>query len=1164
MTSWTLIRRSLRFYARSHLAVLLGATVASAVLIGALTVGDSVRGSLRDLALARLGRIEWAIASPDRFFRAQLADDLAAQPESESPGTRTLNSGLVPAVELVATANRADGAARANRVQFLGIDERFWQLAPGGSPPFTSETGLSRDEVAVNERLAAQLRVRAGDTIVFRLPKPSGLSRDAPISPQADASAALRLTVKTILTDHEFGRFSLQANQVPPFNAFASLSRLQEALGLQGRANLLLVGRERGQDALTVTRRRLRLDDRMRAPLGILAVEQERLALEAATESLTQAWQLADAELELRELPHAGAIELRTRRVFLDPPVAEAGLKIVPGATGILTYLVNELRVGNRTTCYSMVTAMGAPLVPPDMRDDEILINQWLADDLGTKPGDELKLTCYVLGETRRLEERSNSFRVRAILPLTGPAADPDLMPDFPGIAKASNCRDWDAGFAIDTGRIRDKDEQYWRDFRGTPKAFVTLAAGQWMWKNRFGNLTAVRYPRAGNSVDGLAKTLRAALNPAWFGLSLQPVRQQALAAANQSQDFGGLFLGFSFFLIIAALLLMGLLFQFGIEQRAAEVGTLLALGFKPHQVRRLLLGEGFTVSILGAVIGLFAGSCYARAMLKGLTTIWKDAVGTQSLTFHAEPLTLFTGAVASVLVAGLTIWLTLRKQARRPARALLAEGGEDASPGLVERKRVGRRGLYLPAGATLAALLLIGWALLRKDTASAEAFFGAGALLLLGILGFCSTLLAALAHLDRGGEISFSSVGIRNLARRRRRSLATVGLLACGSFLIVAVGANRLDATRDATRRSSGTGGFVLLGESALPVNQDLSSKAGREFFGLDDRLMEGVQIVPLRVRDGDDASCLNLNRAQKPRLLGVNPELLASRGVFTFAQLEKGSSATNGWTLLSSPHDAAFRQAHSEIANRQSPIANPDEIPAIGDAASIQWALGKKVGDTLGYTDEHGQEFKVRIVGAVQNSILQGNLLISEHAFVARFPSESGYRMFLIDTPSNRAADVSAHLSRALGDLGLELTPTTRRLAEFNAVQNTYLSTFQVLGGLGLLLGSIGLGVVVLRNVMERRGELALLLAVGFRRRALRWLVLCEHAALLVLGLAVGVGAAAAAVFPALLSQRGEFPAISLGFTLLAVLLNGAVWTWLATAVALRGRIIEALRNE
>src|SRR5204862_8202037 len=176
----------------------------------------------------------------------------------------------------------------------------------------------------------------------------------------------------------------------------------------------------------------------------------------------------------------------------------------------------------------------------------------------------------------------------------------------------------------------------------------------------------------------------------------------------------------------------------------------------------------------------------------------------------------------------------------------------------------------------------------------------------------------------------------------------------------------------------------------------------------------------------------------------------------------------------------------------------------------------------------------------------------------------SESGYRMFLLDVPTNSVPEVSATLSRAMQDFGLELTSTVQRLNDFNAVQNTYLTTFQVLGGLGLLLGSAGLGVVVLRNVLERRAELALLLAVGLRRRALHRLVLTEHAALLWAGLFIGIAAAAVAVLPELLSPRAEISVLTLTITLAGMLVSGMLWTWLATRFALRGRLLAALRNE
>jgi len=439
----------------------------------------------------------------------------------------------------------------------------------------------------------------------------------------------------------------------------------------------------------------------------------------------------------------------------------------------------------------------------------------------------------------------------------------------------------------------------------------------------------------------------------------------------------------------------------------------------------------------------------------------------------------------------------------------------------------------------------LVAWARWHRESNAAEIFFGASSLFLIAGLGFAAAFLHQLARVEAAKKLSVGSLGLRNCARRTKRSLATMALLACGSFLVVAVGANRLNATANSEKRTSGTGGFAFIGESTLPVIQDLNSQAGREFFGLDTKWFGVVHVVSLRVRDGDDASCLNLNRAQTPRLLGVRPEALDSRGAFTFAKILKSESSERPWLLL---HRGA----------------NDEAVPAIGDEASIVWALGKKIGDTLTYLDERGHSFQVRLVGALANSILQGNLLISEDEFKARFPGESGYRMFLIDAPSKNAAQVDATLSRALQDVGLQLTPATKRLEAFNAVQNTYLNTFQVLGGLGLLLGSAGLGVMVMRNVLERRAELALLLAVGFRRRSLHRLVLSEHVGLLGLGLFIGIAAALVAVLPAVLTPGSEFPIASLAVTLAGVLGSGLLWTWVATWVALRGRLLEALRNE
>jgi ABC-type antimicrobial peptide transport system permease subunit len=1098
-----LISRSLRFYARSHLGSVLGVAVAGTVLVGALAVGDCARISLRDMALERLGKVDLVLPGKDRLFREALAEDLRP----------ALDNGLTAAVlALPGTAANSDGSQRANHAQILGVSQNFWQMAQ--SIPKLADDWTNG--VVLNEPMARQLGVKTGDSILLRVQKPSLLSLEAPISPQEDLASGFRLAVKGIVSDAELGRFGLQASQAPPLNAFVPLHFLQDKVGLAGKANLLLVN---------------------------CATNVANL-----TELLRRNWTLADAQCELR--PSPGGLELRSERVFIDPPIAQAAMARAPGAELILTYFVNELRAGTNSTPYSMVTAATAPLVPARMSDNQLLINQWLADDLRAKPGDEIELTYFIPGTTKRMEEKRDRFRVYAVAPMDGPAADRSLLPDFPGIAKAESTANWDAGFPIDMAKIRPADEQYWKDWRGTPKAFVTLKAGQGMWGNRFGNLTAIRWPGGtGDAASAAAeKEILSRLTPASVGLSFLPAREQALAAAaaGQADEFGGLFLSFSFFLIAAALILLALLFQLGMEKRAKEIGILLAVGWRPGQVRRLLLGEGLAVAALGGLLGVAGGVLYARGILWGLTALWSAAVGNSALRFHLTAGTLAGGGAAGIGIGAAVMWLALRAQTKRPARELLEQGNELETQTALAKG--GRRWAGSVAAASfVGALALAGSALGKHDSSAVESFFAGGALLLVAGIAAAAVWFRMLAEPRVSKPLSLAGLGVRGCARQRKRSLATVALLASGSFLIVAVEANKQDARQDAGARSSGTGGFAFIGESAFPVMQDLNTKEGRDFFALNQPVFDKTEVVPMRVRDGDDASCLNLNRALTPRLLGVKPELLDARHAFTFSALENKALAQRPW--------AALRPG------AQSP---PDEVPAIGDEASIQWGLGKKIGDTLDYTDEHGKPFKVRIVGAVANSILQGSLLIDETEFVKRFPGESGYRMFLVDAPSGDKSAVAMLLTRALQDRGLELTPAADRLNAYNAVQNTYLNTFQMLGALGLLLGSAGLGVVVLRNVLERRGELAVLLAAGFRPRALRRLVLWEHAALQGLGLCLGMVAACLAVLPVLLSPGARISLAPLAAAMALVLASGLLWTYAAARVALRGDLIEALREE
>jgi len=1112
--------RSLSHYWRLHLIAGLAAALGTAVLTGALLVGDSVRYSLHAMALERLGRVQLALNGGDRFFRDDLPARILAQPTFK---THFDGAAALLAAEGVVIDEKSD--ARVTSVQVLGITDDFIKMS--GTP---NAPAPARGEVVLNERLAGALGVSAGSSVRLRFYKPGLLSYDAPMGSNAQQSVLLRATVKAVILDRGMGRFDLRANQIAPYNAFVHLADLQEKLEQKGRANTLLLS---GANS----------------PASSAA---ERAA--SATALLKEAWSLDDAQLRLRAEPQLGFVELSTPRVFLDDTLAAALQK--DGASGITTYFVNAVRNGASETPYSMVTAAAAPLVPADLKDDEIVLNQWTADDLNAKPGDTIELEYYVMGLMRALETQRASFKVKEIVPIAGLYADRKLLPDFPGIAEVDSTGDWKSSIPIDMKKIRPKDEEYWKQFKGTPKAFITAATGARLWKNRFGIHTALRFPLAGkeSAEKALAHSealVRARLSPADAGLSFLPVKAQALAAADQAIDFGMLFLGFSFFLIMGAVLLMALTFSFNIEARAKENVVLLALGFSPATLRNLLWMEGVFTAAIGSIAGTAFGTFYARWLLELLGSRWRAAVGTTALEYHAEPVSLVIGCVAGIGVAAAAIFFA----ARRHSREMLAAG--EAAP----ESRPGPAG-WVVAGICFAIATGI---VARLDASAAGAFFAGGGLLLIGALSAVRMLLAPPATVSGQWRGSLARFGVRAASRRGGRSLATAALLACGSFLVIAVGANKKDAAAQ-TSKESGTGGFALHARSTIPIFDNLNTPAGRQNAGLlDENIMSGVTIYSFRVKSGDEASCLNLNRAQSPRILGV-PQAFVDRGGFSFTShfaVDKGSMNPGApWSIL----DTASAS---------------ERITAVCDNQSLTYALGKSVGDTLDIPDEKGVPQKIWIGAAVANSILQGNILISEADFLRLYPSESGYREFFIDvapqeikdaspldplplSEAARAKRVAAYLEKALEDAGFSAMPAVARLAAFNAVENTYLSTFQALGALGMLLGSLGLGLVVLRNVLERRGELALMRAVGFSKFQLGKLVLSEYAWLMLLGLGAGIVAALVAVLPALRWSSNPFPWSALSFTLIGIVGCGFFSALLATWAALRGELLDALRTE
>lgn len=1095
--------RSLLFYRWISLGILLAATAATAILTGSLMVGDSVRISLARQMEDRLGKTHLILLGQETLFRPQLAGDLSTK----------LNTDAAAILMLYGRIENGDGTRRINRVNVIGVDESFAALSPSDQAPWIKSLpgGL-----VMNADLAKRLEVEPGDETVLYVQKAGGLSAESILFPESELQYSIRLPVSAVAPADQFGSFGLRADSSGTLNVFVDRQILSQWIAQPGLANALLLGGETDIDT--------------------------------ARQALRRVVQPQDLGLTVRKIEDLKFLEVRSRNVFINDELSQALLSADPRAVGVLTYFVNEIAKDNRSAPYSMVSSIGSADPAAEnifnlLADNEIMINEWLANDLRADTGDTLTLTYFVPGsKTSELTVQTKSFRVRSVMPMMGLGADPMLMPDFPALAEVKNCRDWKPGIPIDLAKIRPKDEAYWDKYNGAPKAFISLPEAQRLWANRYGSLTAVRYPIS-MTESQLAGALHAKLDPSAAGLVLDQIRARGRQAAAGMTDFGSLFAGLSMFLLGSALVLTAMIFHFGIERQTDQIGLLKALGFTARQIRWMYLTQGLVLSVAASLLGVVLALVYTRLLILALSSLWSGAVAGAAVEFHIRISTLFLGAVIGIIASLVSMLLGLRKLMKRPASGLLSGLAELPVPG-----KAARWNLPVSILLAFAAVLLVVWSLASGGQQAAAVFFGSGFLLLIAVIFFGRWFFhktGAGSSIKQARSIGY--LAFRNLSRRPGRSLAVLATMACGVFLVVAVGLNQKSAPSDVTDRQSGTGGFVLMADSGMPVLRDLNDPAVRKELDIDSSSLGVFTFVPMRVRTGEDAGCLNLNRAQQPRLLGVRPQALAARNAFPFAKVLKGESlpSENGWDLL----DADL---------------GPDVVPAIGDVATVHWGLGLGVGDTLQQYDEDGRPFKLRIVAMLSSSVLQGSLLISDKNFTERFPSVPGYRMFMIDAQPEKAVKLTSTLTLALRRYGMEVLSTRDKLAAFNAVENTYLAIFLVLGGLGLLLGTVGLGLVVWLNILDRRGELAMMQAVGFDKPVLMIMLQTEHAVLLAAGVLAGTVAALLAVAPALAEQASVSGIAGLLIALAVIVVSGWIWIRLASAAALAGTALDALRNE
>ena len=737
---------------------------------------------------------------------------------------------------------------------------------------------------------------------------------------------------------------------------------------------------------------------------------------------------------------------------------------------------------------------------------------------------------------------------------------DQSLTPYVKGVTDVESFSDVDQPFEMDMNRLTDRDDLYWEEHRATPKAFVSLKAAEVLWESRYGTFTSIRLaPSAGGAsptekqlsdlVSRLQFEVPRRIDTAAMGFSFRPVRQQGLDAAVGANDFSQLFIGFSFFLIVSAIILAALMFRLGLQQRLRQFGLLNAVGWPEQMVRRLFVTEGSLIALFGVIGGVAGAVAFGHLMLRALKTLWIGAVGTTHLELDIQPTKLCIAAMSILFVVVIVLRRSLQSFQQLEVREQLSGTFESAT---ASQSLSGFRKGFAPICLIAACLLPI--LVMQKVVPDGEAFGGmTWAMVCFFLAGFCclcgglSLLSSRLrkrssSDLVKSGRLTLGSLAIANAARNPSRSRMSTALIAFATFVIVAVGAGRRNPLTEVPDRDSGNGGYSLVAESSQAILFDLNNDEGRTRLNISgDDLPNETTVYPFSVRPGSDASCVNLYQTRVPRILGASPEFI-ERGGFRFAD----TGGENPWQLLT---------AATEL------VDGVPVIPVIGDNNTLTYSLKKSIGSRIAVPDDQAPQFYLEVVGKLDGSVFQGVLITSDENLKRAAPETTGANYFLVECDASKREEVSDVLETSLSSYGMDVESVNDRIAGFLAVQNTYLSTFQLLGGFGLLVGTFGLAVVMLRNVMERSSEIALMRALGFSGIRVSRLVLRENMMLLLWGMVLGALAALLAMLPHLRSTGGDLPWKTLAATLGVVLVAGVLASLMAVRAAMKTAIRENL---
>ena len=658
--------------------IVFGLMISTMVIIGSLIVGDSMEYLVYSSTYDNLGEVDFIVSSGE-FFDYDYYNDINQNSTIENVIDKHAPVILLPCSLKAKTSN-----LRENKAQVFGFDLKlltFGKLTrvSNNKKITNSELTLGNKEVIINEVLASKLNLNENDAVELSVKNPAFALDSVYSSRLGKNSKTASMTVKFIVDNDGLGRLQLDGRTHDTSNIFMSLGGLQKLLGIENKINTILISAKGDEHT---------------------GLEHEDAAVEAIELCLDNSIGLEELGFELRQTKLQYLRLLNSEDIFFDEDIYDLILEYEQKpnsefiSSPVLTYFVNSV-FSNRTRLmvnYSTMTGLdfekdevfgdfsirntsvtSGSTNKIDLTNNEIILIDWLADQLDAVVGDTITVEYMALDRLYNIYNTSAEFTVKYIISLSGKASDEELMSVIPGLEGAQDCSDWDPPFPVDLSRLTEEDRIYWIENHGTPKAYINLEQAQSLWSTNLGAFTTIKLNTSSTSDDSdlnqlknrLDLYLNSQIGYSDGGLIIDHVKSDALATARGMSIFPAMFLTFGIAIILAGLALIVTIFLILADSRKYDLGLGRALGLKKAQVVKLFMIEGLIYAGIAGILGIIFGLFLGWGLITTLNSIWSSAVEGYTIPFYFKPVSLLIGFLAGFIITIITIFFTSRHIAK-------------------------------------------------------------------------------------------------------------------------------------------------------------------------------------------------------------------------------------------------------------------------------------------------------------------------------------------------------------------------------------------------------------------------------------------------------------------------------------------------------------------